>query len=74
MTWLSFIAPYLNFCMTSDGLPMTIRCLVNQENYVSDTMDHVADRKGKKHYVDWKREDKQLMTSELGFQISNNQK
>lgn len=37
-------------------------------------MDHIADRKKEKHYVDWKRVDKQLMISELGFHISNNQK
>lgn len=36
-------------------------------------MDHIADTAGEKHYVDWKREDVQLMISELGFHISNNQ-
>lgn len=30
-------------------------------------MDHVADTEGGEHYVDWKREDKQLMISEPGF-------
>ena len=36
----------------SDVSQMTKRCLANHVNYISDSIDHVADRKGEEHYVD----------------------
>lgn len=43
ITGMTFKASSLNFL--SDVFQMTISCLANHVNYISDSMDHIADRK-----------------------------